>query len=156
MQIALLVAAGVAFLAAFAFRSVKPDKVAPAWALFGIGIVLAAAALIVPRLSDGGDVQISIESPADGATVPAGEPITIEVDVEGGEIAASASGSGGHIHIFVDGSVAAMPTGPTGEVNLDPGEHELKVEYVDIQHASFDPPIQESITVTAEKGSGRG
>ncbi len=153
MQIALLVAAGVAFVGAFAFRSVKPDKIGPPWALFGVGVLLAGAAMIVPRLG-GDDVDIAIVQPEDGATVAAGEPVTIEVQVEGGEIATSASDSGGHIHIFVDDSVVSMPNSTSAEVTLEPGEHELRVEYVDFQHASFDPPVAETIAVTAERERG--
>jgi hypothetical protein len=96
---------------------------------------------------------VSFASPQDGATVPANEPFEVEIDLEGGELAASASDAGGHLHIFADGSVLSMPSTTTAEVTLEPGEHELKVEYVDIQHASYDPPVQETITVTAEKGN---
>lgn len=151
MQIALLIAAGVAFLGAFAFRSVKPDKVGPAWALFAAGALLAAAAFIVPNLSGGSDATVGFASPQDGDTVPAGQPIPVEIDLEGGELATSGSDAGGHLHIFVDGSVISMPSTTTAEIDLEPGEHELRVEYVDVQHASYDPPIQETITVTAEK-----
>ena len=154
MQIALLIAAGVAFLGAFAWRSVKPDKIGPAWALFGAGALLGVASFVVPNLGGTPDVSLAIVTPKEGDSVPAEKPVTIEVDLEGGEIATSPSDDGGHLHIYVDGSVISMPSTTTAEVTLDPGEHELKVEYVDIQHASFDPPIQETITVTAEKGSG--
>ena len=151
MQIALLVAAGAAFLGAFAFRSFKPDKVGPAWALFGAGALLAVAAFVVPNLSGGTDATVAFASPEDGDTVPAGEPVTIEIDLQGGELASSPSDAGGHLHIYVDGSVITMPSPTTTEIDLAPGEHELKVEYVDVEHASFDPPIQEAITVTAER-----
>lgn len=45
-----------------------------------------------------------------------------------------------------------MPSTLTTEVELEPGEHELRVEYVDPDHASYDPPVEQRITVTAEKG----
>ena len=152
MQMALLIAAGVAFVGAFVFRSVKPDKVGPAWALFAAGALLAAAAFIVPNLGGGTDAKVSFSSPKDGETVPANVPISIAVNLEGGELATSSSDAGGHLHIFVDGSVISMPSTLATEVELEPGEHELRVEYVDLQHASYDPPVEETITVTAEKG----
>jgi hypothetical protein len=152
MQIALLIAAGVAFVGAFVFRSIKPDKIGPPWALFITGAILVVLGLLVPRLEGGTDAEVAFASPLDGATVPANEPLEIEIDLEGGELATSTSSSGGHLHIFVDGSVISMPSTTTAEVTLEPGEHELKVEYVDIQHASYDPPAQETISVTAEKG----
>src|SRR5688500_14386884 len=152
MQIALLVAAGIAFVGAFVFRSIKPDKIGPPWALFITGAILVVLGLLIPRLQGGTDAEVAFASPQDGATVPANEPLEIEIDLEGGELAASNSSSGGHLHIFVDGSVISMPATTTAEVTLEPGEHELRVEYVDIQHAAYDPPVQATISVTAEKG----
>lgn len=151
MQTALFVAAGVALIAAFAYRSARPDKIGPPWVLFGVGAALVVAALIVPNLGGGSDATVSFASPEDGATVPAREPITIEIDLGGGDLATSASDAGGHLHIYVDGSVISMPSTTSTEVELEPGEHELKVEYVDFEHASYDPPISETITVTAER-----
>ena len=153
MQIALLIAAGVAFVGAFVFRSIKPDKIGPPWALFIAGAILVVLGLLVPRLGGGTDAEVGFASLRDGATVPANEPFDIEIDLEGGELATSNSSSGGHLHIYVDGSVVSMPSTTTAEVTLEPGEHELRVEYVDFQHASFDPPVQETISVTAEKGA---
>ena len=153
MQIALWVLAGAAFLGAFVYRSVRPDKVAPAWGLFALGAAFAVAAFIVPSLDGGTEARVAFSQPQDAATVPAREPIPIEIELTGGEIATSGSDSGGHLHVFVDGSVISMPSTTTTEITLDPGEHELKVEYVDFQHAGFDPPVQQTITVTAEKGS---
>ena len=153
MQIALWVLAGAAFLGAFVYRSVRPDKAGPAWGLFGAGALLAVAAFIVPALEGGTEARVAFSQPENGATVPAKQPIPLQVDLAGGEIATSGSDGGGHLHIFVDGSVISMPSTTTTEVTLDPGEHELKVEYVDFDHASFDPPVQQTITVTAEKGS---
>lgn len=153
MQIALLIAAGAAFLGAFVFRSIKPDQTGLAWGLFAAGALLASASFIVPDLGGDTDATVGFASPQDGDTVPAGEPVTIEVDLEGGELATSASDAGGHLHIFVDGSVISMPSTTTTEVDLEPGEHELRVEYVDFGHASYDPPVQETITVTA---TGKG
>lgn len=153
MQIPLFIAAGAAFVGAFIYRSAKPDKIGPPWALFAAGAVLVGLALLVPRLGGGTDAEVSFATPTDGATLPANEPVDVEIDLTGGELAQSASDSGGHLHIFVDGSVVSMPGGDTTEIELEPGEHELRVEYVDIQHAAYDPPVQETITVTAEKDS---
>jgi hypothetical protein len=153
MQTALLIAGGLAFVGAFVFRSVKPDKIGPPWALFIAGAILIALAFIVPSLGGGTDAEVGFAFPQDGATLPANEPLDVEIDLTGGELASSASDGGGHLHIFVDGSVISMPSTTTAEVTLEPGEHELRVEYVDIGHASYDPPIQETITVTAERGN---
>lgn len=154
MQIALLIAAGVAFVAAFVLRSAKTDNGAFAWAAFGAGIVLAAAAFVAPNVfKPTTDVTIAITAPEEGAVVAAGERFPVEVDVTGGKVASSeASSSGGHLHLYVDGRLLSMPYSTKANVKLEPGTHEVTVEYVDLQHASFDPPIQANVTVEAKSG----
>ncbi|MGH2808285.1 MAG: hypothetical protein ACRDKT_13530 [Actinomycetota bacterium] len=156
MQPTLLIIAGVAFVAAFALRSVKPDKQSLAWSAFGAGIVLAAVAFIVPAVTEGGgisssDIELSIVAPEEGATVAAGTPITVVVEVSGAELATSPQDQGGHIHVYVDGTLEQMPMGSTTTIALKPGEREITVEYVDAQHAKLDPPVETAVTVTAER-----
>jgi hypothetical protein len=156
MQTTLLIAASLAFVAAFVVRSAKPDKQALAWVAFGAGVLLSGSAFIVPNLSDGSvsssDIQVNIVAPAEGATVAAGEPITVEVEVDGAELATSPADQGGHIHVYVDGTLEQMPVGGTTTITLKAGERELTVEYVDAQHAPLDPPVRTTVTVTAERG----
>ena len=151
MLIPLLIAAGVAFIAAFALRATKPDKVGLAWGAFAVGVVLAAAAVIVPRVG-GPDVTIAIVAPEEGATVAAGEPVQVEVEVTGAEVASSPTDiSAGHVHLSVDGDLALMASGTTGMVRLEPGTHEITAEFVDEEHLKLDPPIRATIEVTAER-----
>jgi hypothetical protein len=156
MQTPLLIAASLAFVAAFVVRSAKPDKQSIAWVAFGLGIVLSGAAFIVPNLTDGSvsssDIQVSIVAPEEGATIAAGRPITVEVDVEGAELATSPADQGGHIHVYVDGTLEQMPVGSTTTITLKAGEREITVEYVDAQHVPLDPPVRTTIAVTAERG----
>ena len=42
-----------------------------------------------------------------------------------------------------------MPYSTEAEITVPEGTHSLTVEYVDHQHVSFDPPIEETIRVTA-------
>jgi hypothetical protein len=120
-----------------------------------VGIVLAAAAFIVPNLTDGSvsssDVQVNIVAPEEGATVEAGRPIAVEVEVEGAEIATSPQDQGGHIHVYVDGTLEQMPVGSTTTITLKPGEREITVEYVDAQHAPLEPPVRTTVAVTAAR-----
>lgn len=94
------------------------------------------------------DVVVEITSPRDGATVEAGT-VSLEVAVTGAELASEAE-DGGHLHVLVDGETVGMPDSADLEVELDPGEHEIEVEYVGSDHASLDPPVTDSVTVTAE------
>jgi hypothetical protein len=149
VQTVLFVLAGAALVVAFALRSLKPDKAGAAWGAFGAGVVLAVAAFIAPQIGGGSDVSLRIVSPKDGASVPA-DGVDVQVEVTGGELASSAADSGGHIHVYVDGSVTSMPYGDRAMVKLEPGEHELAVEYVDAAHTRLDPPVRDTIEVTAE------
>jgi hypothetical protein len=156
MQTVLLIAAGLAFVAAFVVRSAKPDKQSVAWVAFGAGVVLSGAAFVVPNLTDGSvsasDIQLAIVAPEEGATVAAGRPITVEVEVEGAELATSPTDQGGHIHVYVDGTLEQMPVGSTTTITLKAGEREITVEYVDPQHAPLDPRVRTTVAVTAERG----
>lgn len=155
MLIPLLIAAGLAFVAAFALRATKPDKASLAWGAFALGVVLAAAAVIAPRVG-GSDVTIAIVAPEEGATVAAGKPVPVEVDVTGAEVAASPTDlTAGHVHLYVDGELALMASGTTGMVRLEPGTSEITAEYVDEQHLQLDPPIRATVEVTAER-EGKG
>jgi hypothetical protein len=96
---------------------------------------------------------VTITSPADGDTVPAGEPVVVEVEVTGGELTSdteSEDPTQGHLHIFVDGSVISMPSTTTNEVELEPGDRTIAVEFTTADHRSFEPPIQDEIDVTAQ------
>jgi hypothetical protein len=88
-------------------------------------------------------ISISITSPEDGATVPAGEPVIVEIEVRGAP-------EGGHFDVRIDGDIATMTPESTPEVTFPSGEHELTVEYVNSRHQSFDPPVRTERTVIAE------
>ena len=158
MQVALLIGAGVAFVAAFALRALRPERAAWAWAAFGAGVLLAGAAFFAPGLLEGDpdvDVAVSIAAPRDGAVVAAGRPVTIEAVLSGAEVATSATDTtGGHLHLYVDGRLRSMPYSTTVKVELKPGPHELTVEFVDLRHVSFDPPVTATVEVEAEKKKG--
>jgi hypothetical protein len=149
-----LLLVGFAFLAAaFFFRPSQTGNARASVVTLVVGIGLVAGSFVLPQVQSDAptsDASLEITSPQDGDTVDAGEPVTVTVDVEGGTIATGASSSGGHLHIFVDDVLESMPTSLDMEVTLEPGEHQIRVEYVDPQHMSFVPPVQEQVTVTAE------
>lgn len=161
LPIVLLVVAGVLLvggLGVLAWRGVKPT----AWALLAAGTLAGGFGLLVDGDDDevdgGGqaavpidvsNVNLSVVEPAAGTTVPAGEPITVQVALDGGPLATSPEEDGGHLHLAVDGDLIQMQYADETEVELDPGRHTLTVEYVDNLHVPFDPAIEETVEVVA-------
>lgn len=99
------------------------------------------------------DAAITIESPAAGDTVPANDPLQLTVDLQGGRLTAENASDDprdGHLHVYVDGELISMPTTATPEVELEPGLHEITVEFTQADHRSFEPRILDTVEVTAE------
>lgn len=144
-----LLLVGVALVAGgYAARSKLPGPVA--WGAVAVGVALGVGSFFAG--GNGGerpDVHIAIARPAAGATVSAGEPVEVRVEVDGDLATDASDKTGGHLHLFVDGELQQMPYAATGEVTLEPGPHTLTVEYVDNEHLSYDPSIQDSVDVTA-------
>jgi hypothetical protein len=42
-----------------------------------------------------------------------------------------------------------MPSSESIRVSFEPGAHEVRIEYVDNQHLSFDTPVVDAITIDA-------
>ncbi|MDQ3956389.1 MAG: hypothetical protein M3285_12665 [Actinomycetota bacterium] len=134
-------------LVLFAQKSVKP--------VFSIGLILLAVALgtgafVLNRDPSAGDRIVVITEPKPGDVVEAKKPIPIEVNVtdpSGG----SDSSPKGHIHVFVDGNLVAMPAQiDAASVELDKGDHTLSVEYVTgPDHKSFNPKVIDEIEISA-------
>jgi Domain of unknown function (DUF4399) len=98
-------------------------------------------------------IGISITSPTDSDTVPAGEAVEVTVELTGADLTdatTSEDPTEGHLHIFVDGTIVSMPSTTTNEVELEPGDHTIAVEFTTADHRSFDPRIQDEVTVTAQ------
>jgi hypothetical protein len=148
----LLLGGGMIVLALVFFFQKTASRVA-SLVLAVLGAVAVTGAFTFAGGSEGSgheDATIAIASPADGATVEAG-PLPIEVELEGAELASeSSSEAAGHIHVYVDGDVIDMPSTLDVEIDLQPGEHEVEVEFVDSDHSALDPPVTDSVTVTAE------
>lgn len=147
----LLLGAGMVVLAAVFFFQKTASRGA-SLILAVLGIAAITGAFTFTGGSSGGhhDASIAIASPADGATVEPGT-VPVEIELAGAELAGeSSSEDAGHIHVYVDGEVVDMPSSLDVEVDLEPGEHELEVEFVDADHAALDPPVTDSVTITAE------
>lgn len=146
----LAVAGGFLILGTILFvqKSVKP--------VFSIAIILLAlgvgtGAFLVggPPAAAGRSVVITTPKPSE--TVAAREPFEVQVAINGGRLARfPGDQSGGHLHIFVDGALVDMPTVATPTVTLKEGTHRLGVEFVDPQHVSYKPKVQDEIEIVAE------
>lgn len=123
--------------------------------LIVVSVFYGAAAVVVPRIAGGEpernlSPEVTIVQPTPGATVAAGEPVVVDVELVNAKIATSAHDTkNGHLHVYVDGRLENMPYTTKTRVMLSPGRHEIKVEYVDWQHVSYFPRVQESVTVEA-------
>lgn len=152
-EIELLILGGALVLFGI-FRAAQTLKVNLLVGLAGAGILVAA--FLLPQSSTTrapSDVGIFISSPVDNEVVPANENLNVQVELENAELTTETEGTDprlGHIHIYVDGSVVSMPTELNADIELEPGEHTLMVEFVAANHSRFEPPITDEVTVDAE------
>lgn len=152
-EIELLILGGALLLFGI-FRGAQTLKVNLLVGLVGVGLLVAAFLLPQPDTKRApSDVAIYMSSPVDNEVVPANEKLNVKVELENAELTTETQGTDprlGHIHIYVDGSVVSMPTELNADIELEPGEHELMVEFVAADHSRFDPPITDEVTVDAE------
>jgi hypothetical protein len=52
----------------------------------------------------------------------------------------------GHIHLYLDGSLASMATTPQTTLAASPGNHELRAEFVAVDHGPFQPRVLATVT----------
>jgi len=150
-DIELLVFAGVLLVAAgylFIRGAIKPQMSL----LMVLGAIALGAGAFALTSSPAGSpgAEISIAAPPNGEVVEAGKQVDLNIDLQGGTLAASpSSDDGGHFHIFVDDSLVSMPGSSTPSVRLKRGTHMVGVEYVDGNHASYKPQILAQIELIA-------
>jgi hypothetical protein len=152
LNVVLLLVGGCVAVAGVQLRERKPSVASLGKVLTVLGIVAFGLGLVIdaspgPAASN---ATVRIVQSSAGAEVPAGRPIDLSVDLENGSIALSPNDtSGGHLHLYVDGQLRQMPYSTEAEVTLDPGTHEIRVEYVDFRHLSFTPEVSTAIQVRA-------
>jgi hypothetical protein len=121
-----------------------------------------------------GGPSITITSPSDGSTVPAGN-VTVSVHVDDFSLVdkfgqANVAGEG-HIHYFMDVMVPITPNEtaftasgtyfPTTStsvnwMNVIPGMHNFSVELVNNDHTPLDPPQYSTVNVTVTGSATSG
>ena len=123
--------------------------------------MLATAATPAPK-----GAEVSIVSPADGATIP--QTVVVKFADENISLAPAgdATKNTGHHHLLIDvdqlpAAGAPIPNDANhvhfgkaqtqAEIKLTPGKHTLQLELGDSGHMPFDPPIvSEKITVNVK------
>ncbi len=113
-------------------------------------------------------VEVTVEGPSVDATAPAtiapGQPLSIDVAVEGVELVKAdgdTSGKTGHLHAIVDKEVTPGQTIPLNDPaithsatapivlnGLTPGEHTIWIVVGNGNHVPLDPPVMDKLTVT--------
>lgn len=149
----LLVGAALVVLSVIFFvqRSVKP--VVSVVLLLG-GFAVAGGAFIVDGEAPASThATVRILSPEGGATVPANEPVTVQIELTDGTLTPEETSDdphAGHLHLSVNGRLVAMPLSTEMQVELEEGANLIEVEFTRANHTSFEPAVTDAIEVTAE------
>ncbi|MDQ4095773.1 MAG: hypothetical protein M3174_06200, partial [Actinomycetota bacterium] len=145
-----LVVAGALLVLGVLFYIQKAVKPVVSIILVVLALAVGTGAFVLDTESAAVGRSVAITEPKPGDTVPAEEPVTMQVAVNGGDLAAeSDSARAGHLHIYVDGSLVDMPSTSQPTLVLERGRHTLAVEYVDSEHKSFNPKVTDEIEVEA-------
>jgi hypothetical protein len=156
----LLAAAGLAW-AAVRVRGVRifgrPGLAS--WAVGMLAVTALVLAFVVPaRLGikiasarPSTDAEITILSPRPHQVLR-GNPaaILVRLRVTGARIVAQTSThlspDKGHIHLYLDGMLAAMAYATSTTIYASPGRHRLQAQFVAVDHGPFSPPATASVT----------
>jgi hypothetical protein len=95
--------------------------------------------------------QLEIVSPYQGEIFPSGlASIPVELRLDGGTVVPFTSlrlvPNAGHIHLYLDGSLLSMTTALDSRIAASPGQHELRAEFVAVDHAPFQPRVVAMVT----------
>jgi hypothetical protein len=90
------------------------------------------------------DAVLEIVQPAQGSTV--GTDVDVEISLEGATVSDLTSQDlrpdEGHLHVLLDDELISMTSGLESQIlDVDPGTHLLKVEFVANDHAPFYPRV---------------
>lgn len=101
--------------------------------------------------------NIRIVSPSENETLQSGD-VDLELELTGGEIASLSTVENrpdeGHLHVTVDGRLASMTGSEDQTIQVEPGRHDLEVEYVANDHAPFCKRVVDRVRFTVDESSG--
>ena len=76
-------------------------------------------------------------------------PVSVQLRLDGGKIVPITSTrlvpNEGHVHVSLDGSLLAM-TGLAAQIDVSPGQHTLRTDFVATDHGPFRPPVTATVT----------
>lgn len=98
---------------------------------------------------------LRIISPQGDEVFRRGPPsVPVELRLDGGTIVSFTSlrlvPDEGHIHLYLDDSLVSMTTGLSARVSAGPGHHELRAEFVAVDHGPFDPRVLATVTFSVQ------
>lgn len=77
-------------------------------------------------------------------------PVPVRLQLSGGRIVPFTSTKlrpdEGHIHLFLDGALVSMSLGLQRSLDLAPGRHVLKADFVAADHGPFNPQVSASVS----------
>lgn len=123
-----------------------------------------------PTLPLSDDAELTIAEPAAEATVPAGEPVTLRIELSGATVGPPETDGDvsddpeelGRVRLFVDGIEAGVAPQETCTVedpctsltyvleDLEPGAHSIIAEFVRADGVPLAPSVFDRITITVE------
>jgi hypothetical protein len=145
--------------AAFRLRNVRlSGRPVLSWAAL-IAIAVLELSFVIPaqlgvkiaKVRPTTSAKIIILSPAPGQVLR-GNPATVRVRlrVTGARIVTQTSTHlsphTGHIHLYLDGELAAMQYQASTTIYASPGRHRLQAQFVAVDHGPFSPPVTASVT----------
>lgn len=145
-----------------------PALAGPGLLVASVGLLVAAVlvppALFPPTAPGRGPrpsstATLAFEQPEAGTTIDDGR-LPVVLNLRGGRIVTEASTDlrpdTGHIHLTVDGQLVSMTYGVAQVVDvgfLEPGDHDLRAEFVAADHAPFSPRVTASVSFRTQDGS---
>ena len=146
--------------AAFGLRNVRlSGRPVLSWAVGLIAVAVLELSFVLPaqlgvkiaKVRPTTSAKIIILSPAPGQVLR-GNPATVRVRlrVTGARIVTQTSSHlsphTGHVHLYLDGVLAAMQYQASTTIDGIPGRHRLKAELVAVDHGPFNPPVTARVT----------
>ena len=95
--------------------------------------------------------RLEFVSPREGEMIR-GEAasISVELHLAGGRVVPFSSlhlvPNEGHIHLYLDGTLVSMTTALDARIVASPGRHELRAEFVAVDHGPFQPRVVVTVT----------
>jgi hypothetical protein len=117
-----------------------------------LGIVLPVFLGARPALSrPPTTARLEITSPRPGAVNRGNRAVVpVRLALQGGRIVALTSlrliPNAGYIHLYLDGSLVSMTTGLDAGVTAGPGPHQIRAEFVAVDHLPFEPKVTATVT----------